>query len=155
MHMKCLVEDCQQQHKTKGYCNAHYRRLLRNGTHEYKYVRDGKSKERSPLRKKKWRSAHPFSAIFSSIKGSAISRNKAWSLTQQDVIKFVMQPCVYCGRIPISHKDRNGIDRIDNSRGYIFDNCASCCRTCNNAKGTLTIEEFKVWIRRIFHHQQL
>jgi hypothetical protein len=36
----------------------------------------------------------------------------------------------------------SGIDRIDNSKGYIVDNCVPCCTYCNTIKGTRTVEEF-------------
>ena len=45
---------------------------------------------------------------------------------------LVQAPCYYCGHsIP---EETNGIDRLDNSIGYINDNCVSCCWTCNRMK---------------------
>ena len=50
----------------------------------------------------------------------------------------------------------NGIDRIDSSKGYVFDNCVPCCKHCNIMKMTMTIDEFinkikkilNVWVKR-------
>lgn len=39
--------------------------------------------------------------------------------------------CFYCGM------KASGIDRFDNSQGYSYENCVSCCRRCNSQKGTL------------------
>jgi hypothetical protein len=44
----------------------------------------------------------------------------------------------------------NGIDRIDNSQGYIIDNVVPCCTKCNIAKGRQSIQEFKEWIYRAY-----
>ena len=37
----------------------------------------------------------------------------------------------------------NGIDRKNNNLGYTYDNCVTACTTCNKAKNSMTIEEFK------------
>ena len=46
----------------------------------------------------------------------------------------------------------NGIDRIDSNKGYSFDNVVACCKYCNGAKNTMTQEEFKEWIKRVYEH---
>ena len=83
---------------------------------------------------------------------------------------IVNAPCNFCGCVGSrSINDRlrsrgkthicsdevihiNGIDRIDSSKGYISGNCISCCTTCNYAKNTMSIEQFKTWIRRVYEH---
>lgn len=71
--------------------------------------------------------------------------------------------CYYCGIKPeklSSFKDSNGqciyngIDRVDNSRGYTLDNCVPCCETCNRAKRILSEKEFLIWINRLYNHQK-
>lgn len=44
----------------------------------------------------------------------------------------------------------NGIDRKDSEKGYTEDNSVACCPTCNFAKHTLSEQEFKEWIIRIY-----
>lgn len=44
----------------------------------------------------------------------------------------------------------NGLDRLDNTKGYTKDNVAPCCTVCNSAKGTLTVTEFSEWVERIY-----
>jgi hypothetical protein len=40
----------------------------------------------------------------------------------------------------------NGIDRVDNSKGYILGNCVPCCSWCNRAKADGTLAKFMDWI---------
>lgn len=47
----------------------------------------------------------------------------------------------------------NGIDRVDNSVGYVLSNCVPCCSTCNRMKGTMSSEEFKEKIKLIYSRQ--
>lgn len=58
--------------------------------------------------------------------------------------------CHYCGT-----NGPNGIDRYDNSIGYIKDNCVPCCKHCNYAKGALDIKDFRLWIKRIVFHNKI
>lgn len=44
----------------------------------------------------------------------------------------------------------NGIDRVDNSKGYIKGNCVSCCSICNTMKLSLNLEDFKEHINKIY-----
>lgn len=36
----------------------------------------------------------------------------------------------------------NGIDRLDNSGGYVSGNIVSCCQRCNMAKGKMSAGDF-------------
>jgi len=98
--------------------------------------------------------------IFKQYKQRARLKGFAFSLTKEDVNTLITDKCFFCGEnasnfftIKLSEGNEifkyNGIDRFDNTKGYIFDNCVSCCKTCNTAKGELSIEEFKLWIDRI------
>lgn len=60
---------------------------------------------------------------------SANSRNIIFQLSESEFSDIVEQPCYLCGL-----SDKNGIDRFDNSKGYILDNCRSCCGHCNLMK---------------------
>ena len=46
----------------------------------------------------------------------------------------------------------NGIDRIDSSKGYEYNNVVSCCKNCNSAKMELSIKDFKNHIIKIYNH---
>jgi hypothetical protein len=45
--------------------------------------------------------------------------------------------CYYCGG-----DTQDGLDRIDNSVGYIENNLVPCCINCNRAKATITQKDF-------------
>jgi len=48
------------------------------------------------------------------------------------------------------HKDNiDGLDRIDNTKGYVIDNVVPCCGHCNLMKRGMTVLEFKEHIQRI------
>lgn len=48
----------------------------------------------------------------------------------------------------------NGIDRVDNSKGYTITNCVTCCKTCNSAKSNMTTSNFLEWINKLVTHHQ-
>ena len=76
-------------------------------------------------------------------------------LSKEEVIEMASKPCYYCGALPIKckhHKHklvRNGIDRIDSTRGYIRGNCVPCCSTCNRMKLDMTQSSWIEHMRRI------
>ncbi len=43
----------------------------------------------------------------------------------------------------------NGVDREDNNKGYIIENCVTACKRCNIAKNNMGLVEFKTWLKRI------
>jgi hypothetical protein len=69
------------------------------------------------------------------------SRNKEFQLTKDQYDDLRQGNCTYCGRT-CTESHMNGIDCIDSSRGYIINNCVSCCGDCNFAKGTMTKDDF-------------
>ena len=48
----------------------------------------------------------------------------------------------------------NGIDRIDNNKGYTIDNIVPCCHICNQAKSSFTLQEFQDWIEKVYQNKQ-
>ena len=47
----------------------------------------------------------------------------------------------------------NGIDRKDNYKGYVIDNCLPCCTICNKSKRDLDYLIFTKWIERVSKFQ--
>lgn len=75
-------------------------------------------------------------------------------LSFEQYFDFVKSPCAYCGGFTNNKSKRgryrhNGVDRIDNTQGYILSNCVACCAICNKAKGSLTLAEFNEWLQRV------
>jgi hypothetical protein len=96
--------------------------------------------------------------LYRSYKKSAKKRNYIFDLNLETFKKITSSNCYYCGIEPKQVKNHkecfgkyiyNGIDRIDNKKGYILGNVVPCCKICNSAKNTQTIEEFKEWHNRL------
>jgi hypothetical protein len=71
-------------------------------------------------------------------KRDARRRGLQWSLCDEFATRLFQMPCYYCNKTD----ELNGIDRLDNTYGYINGNCVSCCETCNFGKGTKSEQEF-------------
>ena len=71
----------------------------------------------------------------------AISRNKEFSLSEQEFYTTICDPCSICGKLD-SETHQNGIDRIDNDIGYQTGNIQSCCGECNFMKREYPLIEF-------------
>lgn len=108
-----------------------------------------------------------FNTLYGKMKRSAAARGLEWSLTEGQARNIYSGNCHYCNQKPRSYHyssgqartkkwgtpyHYNGIDRVDNTKGYIPSNCVPCCKVCNTAKSTLTIDEFKAWIESVYHH---
>jgi hypothetical protein len=102
--------------------------------------------------------------VYKTYKDNAYKRKLSFRLSFEEFKNLIFADCFYCGQTPQiakfagqeNRRDRilsyNGVDRIDNSIGYISDNCVTCCSICNSAKSDLTLEEFKSWIQRLVSH---
>lgn len=91
-------------------------------------------------------------------KFQARARGLTFSITDIEAFALFNSNCYYCDTPPsrvIVHPEFNGrfiasgIDRADNSKGYVPGNCVACCGTCNLAKRELTVDEFLSWARRL------
>lgn len=93
-------------------------------------------------------------------KDSAIRRSIPWALTLSGFSQLVNRPCYLCGTEPepkalcrSKYYDKevllNGIDRIDNNKGYTSENCRPCCTRCNKMKLDLSYTEFILHIKKI------
>lgn len=89
-------------------------------------------------------------------------QNRIFELTREEFIRLTSSDCHYCGNTPSNicnlgkngSYTYNGIDRVDNTKGYTLNNCVPCCETCNRAKLKMTTGEFLNWINRVYSHQQ-
>lgn len=82
-------------------------------------------------------------------------RNVLFELTLTQFYYLTKEKCFYCGNPPfnlIRKYIHNGIDRVDNNKGYIIGNAVPCCKRCNVAKGSMTVEEFRNHIEFIYNN---
>lgn len=100
-------------------------------------------------------------SLYRSYKFEAKYRKLDFELSLDDFSNMTKQHCFYCG-IPPSQVTKykqangqyiyNGVDRVDNTRGYILENCVPCCETCNRAKRMMTVNDFIEWICRVYEN---
>jgi len=99
---------------------------------------------------------------------NAEKRGYSFCLPKDKVRELLLSDCHYCGSPPSNVLDLkhqgykyadgkpdmvsyNGIDRVDNAKGYEPDNVVSCCKLCNQAKMNLSLDEFRDWVRRVYN----
>jgi hypothetical protein len=96
-------------------------------------------------------------------KRGAEERGYAFLLSDDLFKKLVTGNCFYCGEKPnkiISDESKNsiflynGIDRIDNKRGYEEDNVVSCCELCNRMKNISGVDNFINHCKRIISYYE-
>jgi len=109
--------------------------------------------------KNKWRA--DFNSLLRSYKRVAKRRNILWDLTKFDFARLTQSACYLCGRKPHRvHKHEgkngktagykyNGIDRLDNEKGYTLENSKPCCGDCNRMKSDLGLNDFKAHVIKI------
>ena len=101
-----------------------------------------------------------FNNVKNSYKSNALSRNKSFELTEDELKVLFKSNCYYCGDEPSNimkssyyNYTYNGIDRIDNNIGYTKDNSVSCCYMCNRSKNNNTEKQFLDWAKRLNKYQ--
>lgn len=97
----------------------------------------------------------------------AQKRGLSYELSEAEFVKLTKQNCHYCGAEPsnvfnLKKPDGtpkaaapfiyNGLDRVDPSKGYSWDNCVPCCYDCNKAKNAMSPERFQAWLHRVYNH---
>jgi hypothetical protein len=72
---------------------------------------------------------------------SAKKRNLFFDISYEDFVLITNNVCTYCNELSPNCR-HVGIDRVDNSIGYIKDNIIPCCSVCNRMKSQLSVEDF-------------
>lgn len=83
---------------------------------------------------------------FDSYKSRAKTKNIPFELSFNLFDTIVKHKCFYCKYDPFDKP--NGIDRFDNTKGYVKGNCVPCCWTCNRAKSSMKPDEYFDYIER-------
>lgn len=73
-------------------------------------------------------------------------KNLEFTITEDDFIALASEPCFYCGIV--EERGFNGLDRTDQTRGYVLENCVSACNMCNMMKISLHVN---VFLKRVEH----
>lgn len=95
--------------------------------------------------------------VFCLYRRTAEKKGLSFDLTRDGFVNLIYQDCHYCGRPPSNNVKKikkkycppmelvyNGVDRVDNLKGYEIDNVVPCCRECNTMKhDSLSYDEMK------------
>jgi hypothetical protein len=96
--------------------------------------------------------------LFNGYRRRANKRGYSFELSLEEFRDITSKACHYCGTQPANvWKSKryngsytyNGIDRIDNTRGYTLANVVPSCHHCNRAKSDLPLADFIDWNRRV------
>jgi len=94
--------------------------------------------------------------VFRNIRKSAKERNKHFELEFDFVINLISKNCEYCGCKPNQLKKNDffefkhhGIDRVKNYLPYENTNVVSCCKTCNQGKRDMPINEWYKYLNEL------
>lgn len=93
---------------------------------------------------------------------NAEQKGFAMDLSEEQFLEIIRSDCFYCGIAPsegyYTNRGReegflyNGIDRINNGKGYFWDNCVPCCGQCNRMKGSFSQKDFLIKVLEISRH---
>ncbi len=76
-------------------------------------------------------------ATYNTYKNDKIRRGREFDLSEPQYYALTSMSCTYCGIA-----ECRGIDRVDNSKGYLIENCAPCCKFCNRLKCDRPLDTF-------------
>lgn len=128
--------------RCKQYTSLNKEKVLQKNRKHYKenkeeILRYQKSIRHTPKRK------------YGQARKSAKERNLEWTITFEEYISLISNPCHYCNS-PLKEFGGSSLDRIDNAIGYILTNVLPCCGTCNNIRNKfLTVKEMEVAMQAI------
>ena len=80
---------------------------------------------------------------------NANTRTISFALTEEEFTQLVQQPCYLCG-LPRSDQNHNGIDRVQNTEGYLLSNSKPCCGHCNLLKKQATLQDIYRVAEQVF-----
>lgn len=94
--------------------------------------------------------------VIRAYKRHAKRRGLSWTISDSEFLSLASRNCFYCDSEPSNSIKNsggefryNGIDRMDNSKGYDLANVQPCCKRCNAAKSDMTFEQFLGWAKRV------
>lgn len=93
--------------------------------------------------------------VYRRYKRHAEDSRREFAISLEEFLVITALPCFYCGASPHRRNRKgslfiyNGIDRVNNSVGYIKENCVACCLFCNWMKGRISQIEFLERCRNI------
>lgn len=140
--------------KQRRATDPEYRRRYNAHTTAYRKRRaaaDPEYKERIADKIRAWKTNNAARYHAQTLRHKAKRRGLEWTLPEGLALDLVTDNCFYCGAAP---KPTNGIDRVDNSKGYVENNVVTSCRSCNVAKLDRPLDGFLAWVKQAHAHQE-
>lgn len=109
-----------------------------------------KSRDTNRRSKQKMRDQSPLRVKRAQYHAGARIRGLEMGLNDEQMDALFQMSCEYCGE----SSSLNGIDRVDNSKGYVPENCVPCCSLCNHTKGKLDLNQFLTQSQSISFYQE-
>ena len=105
---------------------------------------------------------YSFKDVYREYVNKAKKRGINFELPLEECFKLFDRPCYYCGDAPNNCRVRHngykvyyqGLDRLNNNKGYIENNVVPCCKYCNSFKMDRTEQEFMEHVSRVFKKVQ-
>lgn len=116
-----------------------------------------KAKQQHEANRKRGKERHyTMNSRFSYAKSRATKNGKGWALSFENYKMLVEQPCHYCSNKLAPDKASGvGLDRIDNSKGYEFNNVLPCCGICNSIRNDyLSVQETEIAVEAILTYRK-
>jgi hypothetical protein len=123
---------------------------LCNSLQNKKWYDTNKHRKRAPSKEQKQKlklKKISKSTLFLKLKWEAKTRGYECDLTYKRYLHLVKSPCFYCGDT-LSFRG-HGIDRPDNTMGYVDGNYVPCCSICNRMKSVYHHKHFFEHINKI------
>ncbi len=96
------------------------------------------------------------SRVLCDYRKSARVKGYTFELSREHIAGLINKECYYCGVKPSNNLRQHnrmiayqGIDRLDNTKGYTPDNVVPCCIVCNKMKKALSYDEFVTHVLKI------
>lgn len=90
--------------------------------------------------------------LYGRYKRTALSRGYVFDLSFDAFMFITSSICFYCGKEPsqitkakgkgYGNYTYNGVDRLDNTKGYTLENSVACCMLCNRSKNVMSYAEY-------------
>jgi hypothetical protein len=115
-----------------------------NKSEKAKAYRREYEQRRSTIERTRQRHLSP-AGRYANYKYGAKDRGIPFKISFEYFMTFWQKPCAYDGK-PI---ETIGLDRIDNTKGYVKGNIVPCCFTCNKAKMDRSGKEYIAHCKRV------
>lgn len=137
MKKLCQVPGCNIPHRAHGLCSRHYNEMYRTNSDAH---REGN--------RRYYRTAI---GRFKRSVNRAKSCELDWDIPLKEYALLLKKRCYLCnGKL---NETGSGLDRLDNSLGYLLTNVKPCCWKCNSMKSDLSSIDFIKHIRKIIKNR--